>query len=136
MATISSADSASVAATPGFDGWWLKDPRDPSINREVDGETKDTTSDEPQGVFLPLGASVPVVTSSAIVGDAGTVEVLCMTDAEFVGLTALRETQRVLLLQSPEGEQWYVRLGGPFQVHRLVGGVRRVTCPWVEQERP
>lgn len=140
MATIASDNSTAAPAVLALGGWWLKDPTDPTLNLEVDGHTVEFQTDEPQGVFLPLGAEHPVVVSEAITGAAGTLDVLCLTQAEYDSLVTLRGTQRVLLLQSPLGDSWYVRLRGPFQVvgehadesHRA----RRVSVGWIEQERP
>lgn len=113
MALISSPPSATASVTVTATGWWLKDPIDPTVNAAivVVGEPS-THRDEQAGVFYPLGSTRPVVVADAMTGADGALKLLTTTPAAYAALVALLTRQRTLLLQSPFGEQWYVRLIG------------------------
>lgn len=133
----SSVDTETVTS----DAWWLKDPEDPTLNREVDvrGPLR-TERREEQAVFRPLGRDRPVVVSGSLTGEEGEVEIDVFTQTAFDEIEALRATQRVLLLQSPFEDQWYVRLGparrSEFTYAAGSERHRTVTIGFVEVDQP
>lgn len=133
----SSVDTETVTS----DAWWLKDPEDPTLNREVDvrGPLR-TERREEQSVFRPLGRTRPLVVTGALTGEEGEIEIDLFTQDDYDDLEALRSTQRVLLLQSPFEEQWYVRLGpvrrSEFAYAAGTERHRVVTIGFVEVDQP
>ena len=112
MADIYSAISTVASATVTFTDWWLKDPTTPALNSSIDvQEPLRLEKFETQAVFRPLGRTLPVVVSGTLNGEQGTLDMDFTTKAAFDAFDALRNTQRVLLLQSPFGDNLYVRLG-------------------------
>jgi hypothetical protein len=142
VGTISSAASTTAAATAASSAWWLKDPTLASLDATVEVVLPfDTDRAERQGVFEPLGREFPVVVADALLGESGTLTIDCYTGTAYTQLEALRATQRVLLLQSPLGDQWYVRLGDNRRASMTFApsaslATRTITIDWVEVDSP
>lgn len=141
MADIYSAPSTTAAATVTFAAWWLKDPADPTLNREVDVQQPlRSERREQQGVFRTLGRDRPVVVTGPITGEEGELTIVFVTDAEFDAFEALRATQRVLLLQSPFDDNYYVRLGDTRRTEFMAANgttrYREVSIGFIEVNRP
>lgn len=116
MATIVSpfTSSQSVTAASGASpSWWLKDPLNPAVNIAINPQNQhDSDRAEHSTAFYPLGRTRPVVVADAMTGADGKLELLTFTAVDYTALLVMVNLQRVLLLQSPYGEQWYVRMMG------------------------
>lgn len=133
MATIVSAFSATATVATTSTAWWLKDPLDSTANVAVRVEPGPQTDRiERSTAFYPLGRARPVVISDVVTGADGAVKLVTFAPSEYTALVSLMTRQRVLLLQSPFGEQWYIRLMGdrksqlnestasaPYRIHDL-----------------
>lgn len=108
---LASTTTAAVTAAPT--SWWLKDPTDATVNQAVNvNQPPKTSRVEQSGAFYPLGRTRPVVVADAMTGDDGAIGLLTLTAAAYTALLVLLKRQRVLFLESPFGESWYVRLMG------------------------
>lgn len=144
MAVISSAPSAEVTATVVQKRWWLKSPTDPSLNTEITlvGDGLEIDAPEVQGQFVVLGRSEPVIVADVILSERLNIEVLCVGQAAYDALLALRNRQETLLLQSDMTVQWYVRLGKSRKTRLRYTGNRRsrpvrvVPLECIEVEQP
>lgn len=141
MADIYSATSTVASATVVFTDWWLKDPTTPALNTTVIvKEPLRFEKFENQAVFRPLGRTLPVVVSGTLNGEQGTIDFDFVTRAEFDAFDALRNTQRVLLLQSPFGDNLYVKLGAnrdsTLKHADSVSQYRDVSIGFVQVDRP
>lgn len=140
MAVIASLPSTTASVTITIASWWLKDPLDASADLAVNVNSPKNHIGEQSGTFYPLGATFPVVVADAINGDDGTIEMLSLTDAEYKALMVLLRKQRVLLLQSPYGEQWYVRFNVPRERELMPSSAgspyRKYTASYVEVAAP
>lgn len=127
MALLVSSASAPASATPTYTEWWLKDPMDVTLNMtlHLEGEAVESSREEDQGLFYPLDDPAPVIASGQLRPEVVALSVFCPDAATEASLVALRETQRVLLLQAPTGEQWYGKFG-PSWVRRRSG----LGTPW------
>lgn len=141
MPDIYSPPSTTASATVTLTAWWLKDVKAPALNREIDvlGPLRSERR-ESQGVFRTLGRDRPVVVSGPLTGEEGELVVDFVDQAEYDDFEALRETQRVLLLQSPFGDSYYVRLGEnrrtSFEAANGADRFREVTVGFIEVDRP
>jgi hypothetical protein len=70
------------------------------------------TQEESMGVFKPLGRSTTLVVHGELTGQDGTYSVLCPTQATFDALVAVINSQALVLVVDPFGEQKYIRVTG------------------------
>lgn len=99
-----SASSSSVAWSAVAD--WLKHPSHPSLNRKVVIEANPAlTRRRPQGVYLVIGRSDPVVVSDVRSLTAGTITFVTETDQDAVDVLALLAFD-VLFLQTRPGARF------------------------------
>ncbi len=104
--------SLPASAQVSLSSWWLKDPLNPSANQTlIVSDTPQTNQLEQSTVNYPLGTGLiyPTVQAGSIGGDDGTVPATIIGQANYTAFRALINAQHVLLLQSPYGEQWYIR---------------------------
>ncbi len=112
MGDVTSAPSASRSVPVSAPGWWLKSVINPALNMQIDVEDFSNKIEEKQAVFRPLGRSRPLVVSDGTTGYTGALNVSVIGEIQSAQLRALIESTQTLLLQSPYGEQYYVRLTG------------------------
>lgn len=140
MAEISSGASASVSVSASSNDWWLKDPKDSSVNRVVNVAEWTPKRSEKSNVFTPLGRTRPVVVSDGFLGTDGALTLEAIDKAEWDGVKALVERSATLLLQSPWGDNHYVRLLGDRQYSIVNVGsnfpARRARVAYVEVDVP
>lgn len=108
---------------------WLKDPLNPGANVQLDVEANggavSSSSTESQLVMQPAGRPDPVVLSD-VIGDEllGGLQLVLVNDQQWIAFEHLRDAQRTLLLQLPNGdlvgEQHYIRLGEERDQDRIV----------------
>jgi hypothetical protein len=111
MATLSSPTATTAGVTAIPNGWWLKDPLNPAANVFVgpDGSSIKTSQPDKAGTFDILGKQRPIVVSDGPGGESlQSLTLLTYTPADYTALKAITNAARVLLVQSPFGEQWYV----------------------------
>lgn len=92
--------------------WWFKALTAPTLNL---GSVRvlaqlDTTIEEPNTVFRPLGANRPIVVAGPLQGEDGIYSVKTVTEDEWDDLYAVMNHQGTLLIQDPFGNQKYVRI--------------------------
>ena len=92
--------------------WWLKSVLDPSLNK---GSLRvahgfETKVEEQIGVFRPLGRRTAVTVSAGLQGEDGSYEIKAIGATEFDNVWALVTHEGVLLVQSPLGDQKYIRI--------------------------
>lgn len=109
--SLVSPASTAVATTVVNDGWWLKDPLDPTRNMQVRVARPSFRRREPQAVEDVLGSALPAVSSDGVKGAEGTLRLRTLSAAERAALWLLTGSGRTLLLQTVWGDNWYVRLG-------------------------
>lgn len=134
-----SAWTSTMSAIIYATAWALKSLNAPLLSvldLRVIGEPDETMSED-VGVFRPLSARYPTVVSGELSGWDGSLEIVCITNAEWTALRNLLESQEPLVLES---------LFGPVKTIRVVGGakvktsgsstqpVRNVTFSYVELE--
>lgn len=113
MTTISSSGSVQQLGTLPEYAWWIRDLDDEMLDLEVDVDTVplELKSHEEQAVFEPLGRTHPVVVTDMVRAERFDISFFFATKAEYNAFLNLRSKQKVLLLQSPYGDQWYFRFG-------------------------
>lgn len=139
MALISSSYTATQSVTPANADWWLKDPLDPSVNAAVGVTSWAPKVSESTGVFGPLGRSRPVVVSDGLNGEDGTLTLEAINAAEWLAIQALTERPKTLLLQSPWGDNHYIRIIGERTIAvemSVAFPIRTVSINYVEVDIP
>lgn len=136
---LASTTTSPVTAAPT--SWWLKDPTDATVNQPINvNQPPKTSRTEQSGVFYPLGRTRPIVVADAMTGADGSVNILTLTAAAYTGLLALLNRQRVLFLESPFGESWYVRLTNSrdttLQRSAAAAPYRQTSVTYVETDAP
>ncbi len=139
--------SASASVVSALAQFWLNDVTTPANNMQIDvilgGLT--TRQTEQSTAHQPLGRQNDVVIAdSSMGGEDGQVVVRTLTAAAYTSLRALVQAQRVLLLKSPFGYQWYVRLVNDRQTSFLqeawpaatTGHFRATTLAYVQVDKP
>lgn len=132
-----SAWTSSMSAIIYATAWTLKSPDNPALNildLRVVG-TPDEELSEDVGVFRPLNARYPTVVSGELSGWDGSIEVVCITNAEWIALKALIELQQPLVLESLFGWVKYIRIIGGAKVKSSGSAttpVRNVTLTYVD----
>lgn len=143
------------AATPSYsvwvegtvtwssDDWWLKHSSRPSLNRRLRMRSYPGSSTEAnQGVFRPLGSSVPVVVSDVRGPTTGEIVVWTESLAEREALELALSAQAPMLLQGPvsneQPERWVVI--GSTSSDRIFdvawAPYHDETLPWTQVVRP
>lgn len=138
MATVSSQPSASVSVVVPSNGWWLRDPLDPTTDTRVQvAPGFEQGREERGGVFAPLGRSLKVGVFDVVSGADGAYTFVTKDQTEFLAVRALLVRQSVLLLQSPFGEQFYVRFYGRRSwTLDAPSGARTFNAPYFETAAP
>ena len=111
--SLSSGYSKSVkVAGPATTNWFIRDPLNPTVTAvAVSPVGQFTTSQQEQmSAFYAIGRQFPVISSDVVNGQDGTLNLVTFTTADYTNLKTILASQKVYLLQSPFGEQWYVRL--------------------------
>jgi hypothetical protein len=104
-----SSVSAGTSLAPT--NWLLIDPRYPDDNISLSVKKATFTQAENQSVLQPVGRGRKVVVGDTqIFGDTITLDLLTVSNEDFRSLQAQYEKVYPLLLRSPDGEMWYVRL--------------------------
>ena len=106
--------SSPVSETLEVEHWWLKDPFVPEMNtrlRRVDG-TQVGRRDTRATTFYGLGRRDAIVTAGLTTDKQFTHRFITTNEAERAALEAFALANRDMLLVSPRGKQWYVRLVG------------------------
>lgn len=141
--SYAASDWTTGSATWASPSWWLKAPRQPALNLEVEIDGLPNVLRAARlGVFQPLGRRDPVTIADTRAADRGDVRFVVDTDAQRDALDELLDSLEPLLLQGPPGTGWrdrYVVLGDLARA-RLVdkGFVSSTTeaLPWTEVARP
>ena len=92
--------------------WWFKAVTDPDINLggiRVLAEL-DTTIEEPNIIFRPLGATRPIVVAGPLQGEDGIYSIKTITETEWDDFYNLFSYQGIILVQDPFGNQKYIRV--------------------------
>ena len=88
-------------------------------------------------MFAPLGRDRKIVIVGPVRGAEMSFTIFAESKARRDGLEALRRARRTLLLQSPDGDQWYVRPTGWLERKSGQGIARwRIDVTAVEVEPP
>jgi hypothetical protein len=92
--------------------WWFKAVEEPAYNV---GDIRvlaqlDTTIEEPNTVFRPLGATRPIVVAGPLQGEDGIYSIKTLTEAEYDSFYPLMTYQGTVLVQDPAGNQKYIRI--------------------------
>lgn len=92
--------------------WWFKVLTDPTLNQ---GSVRvlaqlDTTVDEPNTIFRPLGATRPIVVAGPLQGEDGIYQIKTITEAEWDDIYPVITHQGTILVQDPLGNQKYLRI--------------------------
>jgi hypothetical protein len=138
-----------------LDGWWLKDPLNPTRNRPVElyrrrGDVvRESVAQEQQKEFEVIGRPYPVTLSGGDQGERFEVIFNLYGHTEREWFETIRKGtngSRILLLQNPHGQgseaQWYVRFGRERQRQTMVAQgypqdpLFRVTVECSERGRP
>lgn len=137
--------SASASATWSSTDWWLKHPNLPALNLQLTTAMlsyADVQHAARQGVFQPLGATLPIVVSDSRGGATGTIVFLLSTAVLQNALDAILDAADTFLLQGPVADgqpDRYVRIGDHASV-RIVdkswAKATTETLPWVEVASP
>lgn len=138
MPTITSGNSASSVVTLLAQDWWLKDPADPTRNQSLFVEDVDVSEPEQQGQFDPLSRGRTITVRGNVLGDRVALTLLA-TKTQAEALDLLRSGQRVLFLQSADGDTWYVNWGkGRDWSYASKGSrrFRRLQVEFTEAEKP
>lgn len=110
--TVTSAASSTSAATQTLTGWWLKDPLYPTLNTAVSLRQDELSLEVPQTskTVEPLGRTRKLVLLGDVRGAEFKATLLAASASAKATLESMRDNSRTLLLQSPYGDQWYVRV--------------------------
>lgn len=128
-----------TAATVNDGNWWLKDPTAPGnnvvapITGDIPGEPEEQVE-----ILRPLGRATAVVVSGLVGGDDGNLDLFVVGAPAWTVIKALLVTTDTLLLQSPHGDQKYIRItkrswtldGTPAEPRRSI------TVDYVEVDSP
>ena len=112
MSTIYSSWS-SVAYGSGTGSFcYLKDPIDPTRNivLYITGDEFSWTTEVDRGVFNSLGRSTPIVVTDVVKAMTSNFTAYVLTAADEAAFDLLFNSMRALLLQLPDGRQWYINI--------------------------
>jgi hypothetical protein len=113
-----------AATTSGTDPkrWWLKDPLDPTKSMQVDllQDSFHYKETEAQAMYDPLGRNRNIIVADVVYGKEITATLDFLVEAEYDAFTALRRSQRTLLLQRPwNNDSWFVRIRDAIEVNEF-----------------
>lgn len=93
-------------------GWWLKAVTTPALNQGAVGVQGGFSVErvEQAGVFRPLGRGTAVVVTAGLQGEDGKLRIRTGTRATFDGVWLLCCHVGTLLLQTPDGDQRFIRV--------------------------
>jgi len=140
---VASSPSGTVSATlalppTGAGNWWWKDLLNPARNFSPLMATLAQSVTEQLDVFRPEGRGFPIVVAGDMGGYDGQVGVRTHGAAQWAQMAYFLRLQRPFLIQSPDGEQWFVRISSDRSIERQpspAGNViRTVSFPYVEVE--
>ena len=92
--------------------WWFKAVTDPDLNLgniRVLAEL-DTSIEEANTVFRPLGATRPIVVAGPLQGEDGIYSIKTITETEWDDFYPIFTYQGTILVQDPFGNQKYIRV--------------------------
>lgn len=92
--------------------WWFKALTDSTLNQ---GSVRvlaqlDTTIEEPNTIFRPLGATRPIVVAGPLQGEDGIYQIKTITEEEWDDIYPVITHQGSILVQDPFGNQKYIRI--------------------------
>lgn len=142
-----SAPSAIVSGTVLDANWWLRDPLVASASRVITvAPPFQALQPRPTTVHDPLGATTAVVVSDGLRSARGQLTLRTDGVAEYTAIQTILAQDRTLLLSSPLGLQWYVRLGEVTAELRLamrnpgdawpIRHLFELRVAWTQVERP
>lgn len=104
--------------------WWLKAVEHPDLNRVIrrDFSWLRRGRNTRTAVFHPPGRRHAIVTSAGLTSNEFTVRLTTLTEGEREAIEALLEANSRLLVQAPQGRQWYVRPIGELEIAEVVAG--------------
>ena len=111
--SVPPSQPVTVTAASSFSptNWMLIDPLVPANNVALQVKKVTFAQDENQTVLMPAGRGRKVVIGDTqIFGDTITMDLLTLTTADYDALHVQLNKVYPLLLRSPDGEMWYVRL--------------------------
>lgn len=115
---VASDESDIAEAVPTYHEFAIKDPFAPSLNQAIGWMDDDPGENRAQGVHIPLVATgvkaYAIVVDGPLQGITGDSKLLFIDpdDAAWKKWKAIRAAGHTLLLQYPNGEQYWVRLKG------------------------
>lgn len=140
-----SAWSTTQTATWTSTDWWIKHPNRPTLNLKLTQALLSYATVERgarNGVFQPLGATLPIVISDTRAGETGTTVLVLTTVAAQNALDTLLDQAATLLLQGPAAEghpDRYVRFGDHSSVRQVDKSwalTTLETLPWTRVAAP
>lgn len=95
-------------------GWWFKAIRHPenNVRLQINNESLSWSSDGAEGVFYAIGRRAPVVISDVLHGETLDIEASNLSESARLDLENLRNLKETLLVQSPYGDEYYMRFVG------------------------
>lgn len=132
-------DSFIATNDSGMPTWLLKDPLNFAEVILFTPLEFTTNREESQGIFQPIGANFPVVITDTVQGSDGTLKIETFDPAQYANLEFFKGQQKTLLLQSPYGEQWYIRFASPrtagssgatFSERKMTMNPSDLSTPW------
>jgi len=147
---VTSGYSNEASAIPLTDDWWLKDPLVPALNIRLWVHEHSSKRPRSRGVFSPLVSDLnrqarKIIVSGPQYGWEGDLTAVFIpeddgTEDSWEKFQVINDPGRVLLLQAPNGEQWYVSLG---DLDQSQWGMRwndtqyrKIGIPWTETYAP
>lgn len=117
--------------------WWFKVIDEPEYNI---GDVRvlaqlDTSIEEPNTIFRPLGSTRPIVVAGPLQGEDGIYSIKTLTEAEYDEVYLVMTHQGTILVQDPTGYQKYIRITSrTFAAESKQGGVihRDIDLAYVE----
>lgn len=121
--------------------WYLTAPADPSLGMvlRIEADPADFEREVRSSTFFPVAMADPaVITDGAPRTPRATVVAFTLGRPELLQVRALTEHAAALLLRNPDGDGWYVRLGGNITETRITADDydHRVQIPLVSVARP
>lgn len=112
MSTLVYSASSALGYAAGIsDTCWLKDPLDPTNNFEVGVEGSDEftfTAELSSTFFDVVGRKHKVGTIDVVKGDEFSFTIYLFSDVDEPSFDLMFNNARTVLLQLPDGRQWYI----------------------------
>lgn len=134
---LASQLSGAAVVNVDSDVWAVRDPLDASVGGEFRAliDKQQVNVDEQSGVYRPSGRLLPIVESEGVNGEDGSVSMTLIGPAERIVAKQLVARPTPMLLQSPIGELWYVRLSSRKR-SSLVFQAQTMDLDYVEVDAP